>query len=122
MVKILLATLILLALVLFAKLLQKCLKLHTRERFAFYAVAAAMTLAWPFVYQLAPEIEVVFEVVTKWFSLVVKSGSRQLDFKFLLVAFAVFVLVLIFMYLIYTNWGAQKNECKEKDVTGNTKG
>jgi hypothetical protein len=113
MVTIILATLILLALVLFAKLLQKCLKLHTRERFAFYIVAAAMTLAWPFVYQLAPEIEFAIEVVTDWFSVGVKSGSGDQDLKCLLVPFAVFVCVLVFMYLIYKNWGGQKGEGRE---------
>ena len=52
-------------------------------------------------------------MVTKWFTLVVKSDSGDMNFEFLLAAFSVFVLVLVLMYVIYKNWGGQKGEDKE---------
>jgi cytochrome bd-type quinol oxidase subunit 2 len=109
--------LILLVLVLFAKLLYvKYCKLHTKERFAFFIVAAAMTLALPFVYQaFSPEGVIYVVIKTYWLYVEAKISFGKIDWGCLVVAVLVVVLVLGFMVYVFRNWGGRKDEDKKDE-------
>jgi hypothetical protein len=108
----------LLILILFDKiLLLKYVSLHTRQRFAFCCIGAAMTMAMPFIYQaFSPGgiVRVTFE--TCWVK-VDAQISTELDYGCLCLAFGVLVLMLWFMVYIFKNWDSQKGEHCKKEKT-----